>query len=351
MIATDRGSDSAPQIPPEVWTLIFEHLGSSDLSRARLTCRRWNQLIVGSPSLLGKFELKLLEKTLHSEGDPIKDLLASSTIRFSRVLLHGETFIDAGTWWPRIGRNLQVMEMRNRVIDIPDLLELLRGTPRLKVLKVCSKYSAEEETIPQIDFALDSLEVLELETDCPADLLCMLAQMCPRLKEFRLNVVPIVGLEPESVLREVIDFIRAVRNSLESVSVSGTEDNLLEELLDVEGLRLKRVSLACCDREILSEPGKEQLSVEELRVNICSDEVLCNIGKTLPNLKKLSCGFFENQPTIVQFLSFMPKLKCLQITSQWIKQQYRPQLDKVSVEECQNVTSVEREGVGELKRL
>ncbi|EDS30290.1 predicted protein [Culex quinquefasciatus] len=273
MITVDRASDSALQIPPEVWTLIFEHFSSADLSRARLTCRRWNQLVVGSPSLLGKFELKLLEKTLHPESDRIKDLLASSTIRFSRVLLHGETFIDAGTWWPRIGRNLQVMEMRNRVIDIPDLFELLRGTPKLKVLKVCSKYSAEEEIIPQIDFALASLEVLELETDCPADLLCMLAQMCPRLKEFSLNIVPIVGIEPESVLREVLDFIRTVRNSLESVSVRGTEDNLLEELLDFEGLRLKRVSLACCEREILSEPGKEQLSVEELRVNICSDEV------------------------------------------------------------------------------
>uniref|UniRef100_A0A1Q3EV98 F-box domain-containing protein n=1 Tax=Culex tarsalis TaxID=7177 RepID=A0A1Q3EV98_CULTA len=300
------------QLPPEVWTEIFEQLDVPDLLKIRLTSRAWKQLVDESPTLRGRLSVRI-EDDHRLNYDPV--LPPASKVSITVVEIE-----EVSSWWPTFGAKLVSVELNECLISLATLLEMLRQAPLLKELALYGVIRADYDVrdMAGANFRLDNLEKLALR-ECDEwkflpTLVKMFAKMCPRLK--------FLSVRENSNRKALIRLVRAVQGTLRGIKFDATV-KVLEALTKLDKLQLKHVTilsvikfnldafvkfftaqpsieyLCICPEaiQLLSEQAFAQLKLVSLKVELLNDFNL-NLG-TMPTLKHLeitAMGF--NQPAL-----------------------------------------------------
>lgn len=304
-------------LPSKVWTKIFQKLNTVQLANARLVCRRWNQIIGQSPSLVDKLVLAFPRGTLlTSNCAPIQTLTTSTMLRHTRATFRELTIVGASAWWPSIGQNLHTFTLINCKVSIDMLLEMLQATPALKRLSLTCGENLFFRTLPEVTFTLQYLEHLTLANIGRVELLDIFKQLCPLLKTLKL---PGENKHDEFVVAAV-RFIWAVQNTLEELELAGEPGELWDRLNEIVGMQLRRVKVAvgAIDEARLVRLSEAFPTVEGLMTpaSRVEDKVLTTLGTNLRKLKYLDVTLSSSEsPDDLLFLKSMPELRSLSLAS------------------------------------
>ncbi|XP_038107902.1 uncharacterized protein LOC119766689 [Culex quinquefasciatus] len=310
-VIKDAGGPS--KFPPKVWTNIFQKLNATQLANARLVCRRWNQIIGHSPTLVDKLVLNFPRGTvLTNNCAPIQTLTSSTKLRHTRATFQELTIVGAATWWPSIGKNLHTLTLINCKVSIDMLLEMLKATTALKRLSLTCGENLFFRTLPEVTFTMQYLEHLILANIRHVEILDIFKQICPLLKTLKL---PGENRNDEFVVA-AIRFIWAAQNTLEELELAGEPGELWDRISEAIGMQLRRVKVVAgaLDEMRLARlcetfPTVEGLMTPTSRV---TDKVLTTIGANLCKLKYLDITLSSSDsPDDLSFLKSMPELRTL----------------------------------------
>ncbi|XP_001869594.2 uncharacterized protein LOC6053529 [Culex quinquefasciatus] len=316
-VVRDAAAAGPAKFPPKVWTNIFQKLTATQLANARLVCRRWNQIIGHSPTLVDKMVLTFPRGTvLTNNCAPIQTLTSSTKLRHTRAAFRELTIVGAATWWPSIGQNLHTLTLIDCKVSIDMLLEMLKATPALKRLSLTCGESLFFRTLPEVTFTLQYLEHLTLANIRHVEILDIFKQICPLLKTLKL---PGENRNDEFVVA-AIRFIWAAQNTLEELELAGEPGELWDRISEAIGMQLRRVKVVsgALDEMRLARlcetfPTVEGLMTPTSRV---ADKVLTTIGANLCKLKYLDVTLSSSDsPDDLSFLKSMPELRTLSLRS------------------------------------
>ncbi|XP_038105609.1 uncharacterized protein LOC119765565 [Culex quinquefasciatus] len=282
-----------PELPGEVWTEMFRDMSADQLLRMRLVCRRWRDIVTGSPALMAKL-------TVSFRGRKFKpDYL----LPVSKASLRSFEGID-GRWWESFGQGLVEIEIKSRQyedsprIKLAGVLKMLKHTPNLRRLELGGCYLIDKHSV-SADYCLEKVEKLVLDNiQNHAGRLKIFRKICPNVKS-----LVITWFEEDAVVDpvEVAKFVKGYRSGLEELEVNCL-DQCLTELLKLDCLNLKKLSLTYNtpeekefkdDRKLMKllrmHPSLEYLDVQGmLTFNNRNGMMLNELGQLLPNLKFLS---------------------------------------------------------------
>ncbi|EDS36781.1 conserved hypothetical protein [Culex quinquefasciatus] len=284
--------ESLPELPPEMWAEIFNHLPAFPLLKMRQVCRRWRDIVDHSLALVSK-----LRVTFSDVHNPIDGSFEPKHLpRVPNAYL--VSFVtEVGPWWASFGEGLTTLEFGSgSEIKSSVFLDILRHTPNLRVLDLpLVEFIDDFSTLP--DFRLDKLEELRAHyIDVPEmfdvyRVLCgcglkSLTVMWPDYHDCR-SVEPL----------KAAHFVRGFQTTLAELHINGS-DELLTEMVTFDRLKLRKLRLTY-----------EELSNGWLLVNLCRKQ---------PLLEYLAVdeGFKFNQESVVmlnQIGHLLPKLTYLSI--------------------------------------
>lgn len=215
-------------------------------------------------------------------------------------------------WWPWFGQKLTYINMFRCQLDVQLLFEMLKGTVNLKKLIIYKTWFNGHAEEP--DFRLVKMEELSLEylgfelDDVQTNMLDYFRIMCPRLRRLKIrdtqNTINVHGLSR---------FIQALRSTLEGVEVN--DPAAVDILGDFSGLRLKQASIHLNPSFGMVKFFRVQPLIEDLVIyaqDMNDDKVLCNIGRAVPKLRRLTLPGLKFTTTFnIGFLNFMPNLEYL----------------------------------------
>ncbi|EDS27694.1 conserved hypothetical protein [Culex quinquefasciatus] len=93
------------QLPVEVCEEIFKSLNLQGVLTARRTCRRWRQIVNGSPALMSRIHLKPPLSLMDRGMKPICSIPARG------VTLKDTTVLTIDSWWESIGSELTFLRL------------------------------------------------------------------------------------------------------------------------------------------------------------------------------------------------------------------------------------------------
>ncbi|KAL1374455.1 hypothetical protein pipiens_004908 [Culex pipiens pipiens] len=263
------------QLPVTVWEEIFKHLNFDQLKQSRSTCRYWKAVIDGSHSLMKRFHLVFPEGYVLDRYMHRPPTIPARSVTFERCRI---SCVDS--WWTIVGEKLIHLTVKDCQMSFPTLQKMLERTPKLERLDyLCGKYPAVciSEGAP-----LEKLHHLTVDNPC-MDVLDAFGTMCPNLTRF--------SLLQQSDKKKVLKFLKGKKETLREVELT-TLAYSLNVLLQIKGLTGLNI-------------GHE----------VTSDEILCIIGKGLPQLKSIAVKMTKNAVLEPSFLATMPELESLTITS------------------------------------
>ncbi|XP_038122420.1 uncharacterized protein LOC119771100 [Culex quinquefasciatus] len=313
------------QLPAELIAEIFSYLSPVQLERVRLTCRRWNHVVCGTPALMAQFELRF-----DSQSAPFSDdhheqskMAANVTGRYS--VAHVQLGLG-GPLWGKIGETIQrlTVVINNKVNP---LIELLRMTPNLKSLSLdnCKlDLSKDYDSASSVDFKLEHLSELNFHGEF-VDLFC---QICPNLEA--LNYQYASSQPPET---DIMPLIRTTQATLQKLTLDDDymSSDEVWNICPLDRLHLKELSLAFDWEDpwtemerfvalISKQPALELLRLEPVvtdDTDIKRDfdlQIWSEIKAKLPKLKSLYLTIdVSNRAKLPTFLSDMQQLECLGI--------------------------------------
>uniref|UniRef100_A0A8D8F1I5 (northern house mosquito) hypothetical protein n=1 Tax=Culex pipiens TaxID=7175 RepID=A0A8D8F1I5_CULPI len=289
------------QLPVEVCEEIFKNLNLQGVLSARRTCRRWRQIVDGSPALMSRIHLKPPLSLMDRSCKPICSIPARG------VTLKDTTVLTIDSWWKSIGPELTFLRLENCVISTETLVALLRKTPNLKYLSyACDNDVAETES----DFTLDKLEQLEVYS-AQTQILDIFDRICPRLKQFRF------GQSQND--RKLGEFLQKKKSSLEIVQLISVE-NILADVLQLKALTSLDVQADTFGNETLEQIGAALPTLSNLRVTLQwqPSTLSPTFLNLMPELKSLTIfgQYRQNSPILAEFgnLEGLTKLKKLHLT-------------------------------------
>ncbi|XP_038105719.1 uncharacterized protein LOC6052317 isoform X1 [Culex quinquefasciatus] len=314
-----RLPDPVPRFPPEIWEYIFRYVSEPrHLLRLRLVCQCWRDVIAGSPTLMGRFNVRLVgDKRTNRDRIDGAFVPAGLPPLVVKVTVRKYSILTVDGWWADVGLKLRELRLECCRMALGVLYGMLRATPNLKVLVLDSvKLSGTDEP----DFQLGRMESL---TVCHAsyegkvwrDCLAGFERLFPRLEELTLNT----GFDPAQT--DILHAIRTLQTTLKHLDLprkfSGAA--FLAELGGMQQLRLKSITLENFPDELdqwtrfcRMQPQLEMLTVT---VNNTQLQMLNATGQLLPRLKSLSLTVIG--PLDTSFLATMPALESLAIDGQY----------------------------------
>lgn len=263
------------QLPVPAWEEIFKHLNFDQLKQSRSTCRYWKAVIDGSHPLMKRFHLVFPEGYVLDRFMHRPPTIPARSVTFERCRI---SCVDS--WWTIVGEKLIHLTVKDCQMSFPTLQKMLERTPKLERLDyLCGKYPAVciSEGAP-----LEKLRHLTVDNPC-MDVLDAFGTMCPNLVRF--------SLLQQSDKKKVLTFLKGKKETLREVELT-TLAYSLNVLLQIKGL-----------------------TGLYLVHEVTSDEILCIIGRGLPQLKSIAVKMTKNAVLEPSFLATMPKLESLSITS------------------------------------
>lgn len=230
-----------PRLPAEILVSIFQHLSMSDLAQVRLTCINWYATVCYNTPLMEKFMLSFKNCRLY-EGCEQSRILSISKSCYTRATFKAVAIEEAESLWCTIGVKLQDLTLNDCSISGETLVQMLRLLPNLKyfALKTTKFEDFRIQNVP-VNFKLEKLETLTLRSIFVFDeCFDMFKKICPRLKVLKLNYSSFEGWG-----EKLVQFVYAVRNTLEGINLSYTKvgATLLQRISTIERLKLKKISL------------------------------------------------------------------------------------------------------------
>uniref|UniRef100_A0A1Q3F8Z9 Putative conserved plasma membrane protein n=1 Tax=Culex tarsalis TaxID=7177 RepID=A0A1Q3F8Z9_CULTA len=298
------------RLPDEMWELVFSYLLPRHLKTVRLVRQQWNTIVCSKPSLLSKLTLSI------PAGCTAQKLQQMGTTRYSNVTVQNGTVETA----PFL-KNFTIRKLTLKLpwITAGALVGMLGGLPLVELsLHAARQFNYELfDSVPTGQMLTD-LESLHLDLGDKDEFLRIFQSMCPKLARLRLNAVMkrYLGQHYGSKL---LEFIRSNSDTLVELIFEGIDfcdESLLRDIIAIEGLELKHLSLLTCkarDYDI-EELFEHQTSLTTLCLPLSC--VICNsiftgIGMYLQNLTALhlAVDFVD----VVSVLSNIPRLRSLQM--------------------------------------
>ncbi|XP_038104150.1 uncharacterized protein LOC119765093 [Culex quinquefasciatus] len=227
-----------PELPPEIWTAIFNQLACCQLRQVRLVCRRFRDIVDTCDSLVAKLTgVVTLERVRIDSGYELDRAFSSA----GKCLLKHVLFVAVGPWWRSVGQNLAMLEMHSCQMKLSVLLEVLRQTPNLKCLVLEYLCFADGETFITVDFQLDTVEKLTLVGIHGLVLPEMFCNICSRLKYLRIHFSYYyfldVAVNPRKDMEHILD---GLPHTLAQLHINSTAD-CLDSVTKLDGFRLSRI--------------------------------------------------------------------------------------------------------------
>ncbi|XP_038122415.1 uncharacterized protein LOC6047710 [Culex quinquefasciatus] len=314
-----------PRLPPELWTLIFRQLGPFCLSRVRLTCTTWRDIVSNSRALMDKFCIELVIDSNEGRSELQSLLTAGSGFRRATIeFLDTEIYSKFWEGWRVFGEGLTALTIFEYHISFFNVVELLRRTPNLKCLvyyedddygSVCTNTYHVLMLEACTDFRLNVLEEVSIHSCCrnsSVEVLHFIGKLCPRVRT--LNIVSDFGSYDisEHFSDTAVSIANQVRHSLRELQFIPTK-NALKRLATIDDLKLDKLTLDAehvCSFEIVqflrSQPGIQHLYL--LRNEIFQMADLLTMNKLLPKLRSLKMKHVVDFPP-----AMLRKLENLQL--------------------------------------
>lgn len=223
-------------LPPVMWTEIFSELSPRQLLQVRLVCRHWRDIVDGSGSLKDKLTVIFTKSvTIEQDYQPVHLLpVHGANFKSSKIA-------SVGSWWPPFGNNLVEVSFSSCKVSLPNLLEMLKHAPNLQILELLY-YDETCERPDPANFRLDKVEKLTLDGRNITQLSEVFLDVCRNLKSLRLTW-NFYGNHDDCVKPlEMAKFVGNLRNTLEELYINSS-DEIVTELLKLDGLKLKKVTL------------------------------------------------------------------------------------------------------------
>ncbi|KAL1379484.1 hypothetical protein pipiens_014868 [Culex pipiens pipiens] len=317
---------SLPFLPPEIWTMVFRHLGPFSLSRVRATCRTWNRIVCNCRALMDNFCIQLDGKSFVKNTENVRALVTTGDGGFTRVRFHEVSLVIPelmGVCWAPMAENLHTLSIVKCRLLFSFVVQLLEQTRNLRVLCFCDLEPRKELEDVSCSFRLDGLRNLRLAlfgNALDAKILRIFREMCPRLEA--LEIKPKPWTQPSAEFsHEVVSFVKASRDTLVELTINPTKD-LSEQLAAMNGLSLARlkleeISIPMRELVCIIMAQKSHLEYLELNGSVGYDARLDipKGGYTFPKLKNLQLYIQDIDLECIEmnFLHTMPKLEILQI--------------------------------------
>ncbi|XP_038122247.1 uncharacterized protein LOC119770806 [Culex quinquefasciatus] len=294
-------------LPPEIWEHIFRFIPGFQLLRLRLICHHWNDVISGSPALMGRFHFCVTGRG--RQGRMTRDYAPPGlNTMVTQVVVRKFRIEGVGAWFRDIAPRLTELHLIDCDLSVEVLFGMLRLTPNLKSLVLnFLRFTGSAEP----EFRLNRLTYLFFDHvgDKTEDhVLNGFERMAPCLETLDL------GINIESKKVEVLEWIRTMQASLRNLQLP-REPYIMEGLCQLKELRLKLVSLNATfpdDLELWTRFCRMQPHVEILTITTNDAEILAETGRLLPKLRQLA--LIVPGPMEVSFLATMPLLDYLEIT-------------------------------------
>lgn len=276
-----------PQLPPEMWELIFRNLGSYWLRTVRLVCSSWNQIVRGSPRLMAKFSLTLTTENFRIDRTILRKFLASAG-GYTRATL---ALFGIGinkprlNWLKPLGTTLQTLSLELTGTEV-FLTQLLREMPHLKQLNLKANSTAQFQDVTP-DIRLEKLTELTISHNPKPNVLSYCRQVCSNL-----TVLKLFFLNSSEFDDEIISIVRANSGTLQELMVNVSQE-IVDYLVVFEDLHLNRLSVG----EAITGSVYDVLRLIEHQPDLEELNVMSSI--TIPN-------FYE-------IISALPKLRNLEV--------------------------------------
>ncbi|KAL1386087.1 hypothetical protein pipiens_012860 [Culex pipiens pipiens] len=308
--AMNRRTKRPTKLPNEVWLNIFGHLTPLQLLTARLVCRNWNRLVGNSSKLLDQYKV-----TVPAANDAVVRWKHVATSRYTTVKVSSFTTGMIPTVPLTTVRSLSLENPWITARQMVKMFSFLPNLQHLSVVAVANVNYGLYETLPAVQ--LDRLEWLDLDLGEKDGFLGVFQNNCPRLKGLQVKMAIKKYLEAPYGSK-LLDLINSTRNTLMQVKfnqIDFRKESLLTDILAVEGLKLKHVTLTSSlvrpsDIALLCE---SQVDIEGLMLpndNIGS-VIFTNIVSHLPNLKELDLHTYLFD--LLPFLVNLPRLETLRM--------------------------------------
>lgn len=227
-----------PELPPEIWTAIFNRLGCWQLRQVRLVCRRFRDIVDTCGSLVAKLTGVVTLERVRIDASYEPDRAFSSA---GKCLLKHVLFVAVGPWWRSVGQNLAVLEMHSCQMKLSVLLDVLKQTPNLKCLVLEYLYFADGDSSITVDFRLDTVEKLTLVGIHGLVLPEMFCKICSRLKYLRIHFSHYyfldVAVNPRKDMEHIFD---GLPHTLAQFHINSTAD-CLDSVAKLDGFRLSQM--------------------------------------------------------------------------------------------------------------
>uniref|UniRef100_A0A8D8G972 (northern house mosquito) hypothetical protein n=1 Tax=Culex pipiens TaxID=7175 RepID=A0A8D8G972_CULPI len=280
--------DPSPRLPPEVWTMIFQHLDSRWLARVRLVCRDWNELVTTRSELMDRFLLKLGTAQFVDNLEELRHLLALGE-GYTRAEINCK---DIGkdrprvAWFAALGQSLTTLTCR--LINFGFLYELLRAFPNLKRLTLTDCFEYGKVVNPNYELnKLEELTIKEIKNKKYGEsIFSTLKHICPRIKVLKFGEDCNKGYN--ELFNYIHSFVLAVAKTLQGIKITTPLFGLINELVTMNDLHLKRLTIDCSEEDLLRlirrQPTLERLHFLGQLSNVTVFEEIFQI---LPNVKRI----------------------------------------------------------------
>lgn len=302
---------------------IFRYLPASDLLSLRLTCSRWNALILASTTLTQKFELFFSYSLLHritSDRGLLDRLLVlfKSVGGVSFIRTEADPLQSIAPFWDQFGPALRKLTFKECNVSAQTVVQILRKTPNLK------SFSLEEKspsgmayyTPTWASFRLDRLEKVDLHL-VEDRFLNLFGQLAPNLRVLKFNGKWKVR---DQLFNTLIPLVKNRKDTLRKLKLRliQTSPELLDEIGLIKGLELTAVSLQnweCLDDRTLARFLRRQRYLQQFKFNrelLVEPGMLDRLTDTQPYLRCVQIS--TRNADVPRFFRHTPFLQHLKLS-------------------------------------
>lgn len=227
--------------------MIFQHLDSRWLARVRLVCRDWNELVTTQSELMDRFLLKLGTAQFVDNLEELRHLLALGE-GYTRAEINCKDRPRVA-WFAALGQSLTTLTCR--LINFGFLYELLRAFPNLKRLTLTDCFEYGKVVKPNYELnKLEELTIKEIRNKKNGgSIFSTLKHICPRIKVLKFGEDYNEGYN--ELFNYIHSYVLAVAKTLQGIKITTPLFGLINELVTMNDLHLKRLTIDCSEEDLL----------------------------------------------------------------------------------------------------